>query len=475
METTKVSVSSKLIILVLAIFVSYLILLNLVCSVYTNAVLYAIIVAPVFAAILFLSSKINILPAPFAIMVFIMAFLIKGVFAAMIDTPPISDFNTFYKYAILLTQGDKSFGQLFYFKTWAYQTGPVIYYSAIMKMFGTGLLPLKLVNCFFMAGSNMLVYLIARKVSNDFTARFVALLYLVYPAPYFLTPVLTNQHFAACMFLAGIYVLMLGSMNLILRGILAGLLMSVGNAVRPLGLLIAAAVIIWSLIQAVSFRKTATLVMTAVLLVVYLSGSFGLSAAVRRTEINPEGLRNNFPLWKFVIGFNQNSKGQFNYDDQNNIFLIEDFSKRNSAALETIKKRISIEPYKMISFIGTKVNLMWAEFDTMMWGFYEKEDGKLKASKEIQRIEPIILRIEKIFYFQVFILLLIGLVRSLLSQGIKSEILLVSVILLCFFSVHLLIEIQVRYRYFAVLLVFVLAAKGSEVLFAPFTKYTKYQ
>ncbi|MDF2987639.1 MAG: hypothetical protein K0R50_3149 [Eubacterium sp.] len=471
METKKVSVSSKLVILILTIFVSYVIFLNLVCSVYANAVLYAILVVPVFAAVLLLSAKIKILPAPFAIMVFIMAFLMKGIFAVMIDTQPISDFNTFYKYAINLIQGNKSFGQLFYFKTWAYQTGPVIYYSAIMKLFGTGLLPLKLVNCFFMAGSNMLVYLIARKVSNDFTARFVSILYLVYPAPYFLTPVLTNQHFAACMFLAGIYVLMLDSMNMILRGILAGLLMSVGNGVRPLGLLIIIAVVVWSLIEAASFKKTATLVMTAVLLVVYLLGCFGLSAAVRRAEINPEGLRNNFPLWKFVIGFNQNSKGQFNYDDQNNIFLIKDSAKRNSVALDTIKKRISIEPYKMVAFIGTKINVMWAEFDTMMWGFYETEDGKLKASKEIQKIEPIVLGIEKIFYLLVFILLLMGLIRSLTSRRIRSELLLTALALLCFFGVHILIEIQVRYRYFAVMLVFIIAAKGSEILFAPFKNY----
>lgn len=471
MGTRPTSVASRIIILILAIFVSYIIFLNIVYSAYTNALIYLVIIVPVFAVVLFLSAKINILPLPYAIMVFLMAFLIKGVFAFLVNTQPVSDFKMFYDYAVSLAHGNNGLGQSFYFRTWAYQTGPVIYYAAIIKLFGTGLLPLKLVNCFFMAGSNMFIYLIARKVSNDFTARFVALLYLIYPAPYLLTSVLTNQHFAACMFLAAIYVIFNERMNILLRGILAGLLLSLGNAVRPLGLVIIIGAVLWSLIEAIRSKKPAVLVLTALLTAVYLTANLGLSATVRQTGINSEGLENNFPLWKFVVGLNQQSKGLFSYDDQNKIFYIKDFSKRNETAIKTIKERISVEPHKMAAFFGEKISIMWAEYDTLMWEFYVKTDDKLKVPDKIQKIEPIIQKTEKIFYIFIFVLLLFGLVRTLIDQKIRSEILLLSIILLCYLGIHVLIEIQVRYRYFAVMLVFILAAKGSEILFASFKKY----
>ncbi|EMS69823.1 glycosyltransferase family 39 protein [Ruminiclostridium cellobioparum] len=473
MEPRPASVLSKLIILITAIFVTYIIILNLWFSVYTNSILYALITIPVFAAVLFLSLKMNILPASFAIMVFIMAFLFKGTLAFFADTRPVSDFSLFYKYAVDLIQGKKALEQYLYFKTWAYQTGPVIYYAGIMKLFGTGLLPLKLVNCFFMAGSNMLVYLIARKVSNDFTARFISFLYLIYPAPYFLAAVLTNQHFAACMFLAGIYLLLLEHKNILVRGIAAAIFIAAGNAVRPLGPVIITAVVVWCIVEALNHKSVAKILLSAVLVAVYLTANLGLSAAVKSTGINAEGLNNNFPLWKFVAGLNQQSKGQFSYDDQNKIYVIEDFSKRNKVALKTIKERVSVEPHKLLEFFGTKVLVMWAEFDTLAWEFYEDDNGKLKAPARMEKAEQVAVRVEKMFYILVFLLLLTGLIKALASRDIPSGIKLLSIILLCYFGVHLLIEIQVRYRYFAVLIVFILAASGSEVLFTSFKKYKK--
>ncbi len=473
MESRPASVLSKLVILITAIFAVYIIILNLWFSVYTNSILYVLITIPVFAAVLFLALKMNILPASFAVMVFIMAFLFKGTLAFLVDTRPVSDFSLFYKYAVDLIQGKKAFEQYLYFKTWAYQTGPVIYYAGIMKLFGTGLLPLKLANCFFMAGSNMLVYLIARKVSNDFTARFVSLLYLIYPAPYFLASVLTNQHFAACMFLTGLYLLLLEHKNILVRGIAAAVFIAAGNAVRPLGPVIIAAVVLWCIVEALNHKSMAKILLSAVLVAVYLSANLGLSAVVKNTGINAEGLNNNFPLWKFVVGLNQQSKGQFSYDDQNKIYVIEDFSKRNEIALETIKERAAVEPHKLLEFFGTKLLVMWAEFDTLAWEFYEEDKGTLKAPEQIEKIEPVAVRVEKMFYILMFLLLLTGLIKSLANRNIRSGIKLLSIILLCYFGVHLLIEIQVRYRYFAVLIVFILAAAGSEVLFMPFRKYKK--
>ncbi len=473
MSKRNIDALNKTILILLTAFTAYLLYLNFLYSAYNNAFIYALLVIPVVLIIYLVSYKLNISPLAFWGLIFILAFVAKGLVAITSDTLPISDFGIFYKNAVKLTNGDKSFGDGFYFKSFAYQTGPVIYYSLIMKLFGTGLLPLKLVNCFFMAGSNSLIYLIARKISNDYTARFVSLLYLLYPAPYFLTPVLTNQHFAACMFLLSIYLLLETRINFAIRSLTAGMFLAFGNAVRPLGVVILGGVVIWAVAQSIREKKLARIGTSVIMIAAYFLLSFTISTMVKKADINPEGLSNNYPLWKFVVGFNYQTKGTFSYPDQNEIFYIKDFKRRNEVSKKVIKERISISPGKMFDLINTKQKIMWSYFDTMKWGFYDKEYNHLVASESLKKYELPILKIEKIYYIFAFILMFAGLCLTLLQKRIITDIVLLASILGCYFSAHALIEIQVRYRYFAIMLVFVLAARGSELLMTGFYEYRK--
>jgi hypothetical protein len=465
------AILSKSIISLLAIFALYLIYLNFWYSVEYNTLLYTFLVIPVFAIIYLISHKLKIPPVSFAITIFVLAFLFKSILVLMTDTTPVSDFNTFYQCAVRLLNGDKAFGHTFYFKTWAYQTGPVLYYSAIMKLFGTGLLPLKLVNCFFMAGTNLLIYLFARKISNDYTARFVSLLYLLYPAPYFLAAVLTNQHFAAFMFLLAVYILAIKRLNWAVKGIIAGVIMSLGNTVRPLGILIVAATMLWGLVETIRSKKVVKIGVVVLLVITYSLVNFGSSTMVKHADINPDGLANNFPLWKFVVGFNYDSKWQFSYKDQNDIFYIKDANKRNMISKQVIRERLSIGPSKLVNLLNTKQIAMWAGLDTLRWEFYQQIDGKLIPPKELEKYEPTILKTEKMYYIFIFILMFLGLCKVFVNKRVLPEVTLLSLLLLCYFGAHILIEIQVRYRYFAVIIVFILAAKGSELLFRKLNGY----
>ncbi|ACL75662.1 glycosyltransferase family 39 protein [Ruminiclostridium cellulolyticum] len=472
MNSRNRDVLNKTIIIIMAVLTAYLLYLNFLYSAYNNALIYTLLVVPTVFIIYLLAYKINISPLAFFITIFVLAFFSKGLIAITSNTLPISDFNTFYNCAVRLINGDKSFGHGFYFTSFAYQTGPVIYYSMIMKLFGTGLLPLKLVNCFFMAGSNSLVYLIARKISNDYTARFAALLYLLYPAPYFLAPVLTNQHFAACMFLLSIYLLLETRINFPLRNLTAGIVLSFGNTVRPLGVVILGGVVVWAITQSIRDKKLVRIGGSVIMIAAYLLMSFTFSTIVKKANINPEGLNNNYPLWKFVVGFNYETKGTFSYPDQNEIFYIDDFEKRNEVSKRVIKERISISPAKMFNLINTKQKIMWSNFDTMKWGFYDKVDNHLVPSEILKKYELPILKTEKMYYILAFMLMFAGLFLTLRKKT-ETGIVLIASILGCYFAAHAIIEVQVRYRYFAIMLVFVLAAKGSELLMSGFHGYRK--
>jgi hypothetical protein len=470
------AILNKAVISILAVFSLYLIYLNFNYYVIDGINRYTfctLVVLSVFALMHFLSCYIKISHKAFVTVIFLIAFILKVILAFFTDTKPVSDFAVLYQYAIKLLNGEKSFQDILYFRTWAYQTGPVIYYAALMKLFGTGLLPLKIANCIFMAGTNALIYLIAQKISNIYTARVVSILYLLYPAPYFLTPVLTNQHFAACMFLLAIYILLSKRLNWVTKSIVAGVVIAIGNVVRPIGIVVLAALLICGIIEKITSRKWLTIGNAIFVLISFLLVSYGCSAFVKYTGINSEGLANNFPLWKIVVGLNYDTTGQFSYDDENNIYKIQDFKERNNTAKQVIKQRLSAGFKKIVVLINEKQKIMWARNDSLNWGFYQKVDGQLVPTNEVKKLEPLLLKLEKIYYIFIFILMILGLVRVLMDNKINKGILLLSLILLCYFGIHFFIEIQVRYRHFAVIIVFIIAAKGSEMLLCRFRGYRK--
>lgn len=450
---------------VLAIYVFYILVLNIIYAYEESAIRYAILVVPVFALILFLVYKFEVSTFRFSIVVFLGAFIIKAFLAINVTTPPISDFGIFYNAAIDVINGEKRFDSIPYFETWAYQMGPVLYYATIMKLFGTSLIPLKLVNCIFMAGTNVFIYLIAERLSNAKAARFVAVLYMLYPAPFFLVPALTNQHFAACMFLAGIWIIMQLNKSIYMKSIIAGVLMALGNAVRPLGIVIIGAVIACGIVESVR-KKSLRNISAAILLVVVftLSGTL-LSQAVKYSGLNSRGLTNNFPLWKFVVGLNYETKGTYSFSDQKDIFRIKDVALRDEAAKKIIIERLSIAPQKLIELFNEKHKIMWARFDSLEWGFSNKTANGWELKQKVKGIEIIVLSIEKMYYICMMLLLLIGVLRYICCQNRDEYWILISLILLCFLGAHIFIEIQVRYRYFAAIIMFVLMSKGCEILF----------
>lgn len=461
----KLHILPKIFLIITAIYILFIIVLNTYVVVTEDALKYAIIALPVIAGCFFLGYKLKISPRTFLVGIFVAALITKAVMAILTKTVPVSDFNTFYSCAVKLFNGDKSWSESSYFSDWAYQTGPITYYAFLMKLFGTtAILPLKLTNCIFMAGTNTFIYLLARKITNERAARTAALVYMLYPAPYFLTSVLTNQHFAACMFMAAIYVLQSDRLNLVVRGVLAGVFASLGNMVRPLGILIIAALIVWAVIELIRSKKFISILTAAVMLTVYLAGNWGLSSALKYEEISPYGLANNFPLWKFVVGLNSDTYGQFSYNDQNDIFYMKDKAKRNEVALATIKQRLKIGSQKLTEFFVIKQRIMWADLDTLRWAFYElNEKGGLKPPKNFGINENRALKTERIYYFLVYILLFIGLVIVIKrKKNISSTAIYIMLLLMAYYFIHIFIEIQMRYRYFATILVFILLSYGIE-------------
>lgn len=413
------------------------------------------------AAVLWLSFRFIKPGRSVAVGLFLARFLLALIFILWLGSQPVQDFDTMYQAAVQLARGDHGYLQDAYFFNWAYQSAFVAYEALVIKLFGTGLLPLQLLNALWMAGTAVLVYRIAARVAGEKAAVAVGVLYTLYPAPLFLAGVLTNQHLSVFLLYSGIYVLIRGSELNWRRGLGAGALIALGNAMRPIGIIPLLACVIWLVLRAVSERKWNTLLHGAATAASYFLCGILLSALIVGSGINPKGLANNQPMWKFVVGLNQESDGQWNRADYERFIVpsAADPEGVDEAMRQEVKERLSVGPGKLAGLAMRKSAVMWAGYEDLYWGFGHLDpEGQAVPGVSWNRVQLLLAHVEKGLCLLAFALALAGVLRRLTRRE-KVGADLVPVLLLCgYYAVHLVVEVQVRYRYFLMPCVFILAA-----------------
>lgn len=418
----------------------------------------------------FILNKLKIESKYFILILFILAFISKAGVALIVNTPPISDFQLFYDAAVKASQGDFSFSGSGYFKYWGYQTGIVLFYSGIIKIMGPGILPIKLVNCAFMAGTNILIYLMAKRMVSEKYSRLAALMYLVYPAPYFLASVLTNQHISNFFLFLGIYIIISRSSLNLRNTIAAAFILALGNAFRPQGIVIAASVLVLGISDLLDRKqdgehKQNKGIYFILIIIFYLLTGNMFSYLVKVTGVNENGLNNNFPLYKFVVGLNHETDGNYSDKDVKALMSISNDEARNEKAMELIRERTG-DPVKLLKLVIRKQFLMWSSLDTTFsWGFFHLENNEPETGDEISSFSSIrllIQKLEKALYLLVFVFALTSILSMLKMKSYDKNALLLILLVMANFAVYCFVEIQHRYRDFAMIPLFIIAAGGLE-------------
>ena len=392
---------------------------------------------------------------------FLVRFALALVFILWLKSQPVQDFDTMYRAAVQLARGDHGYLQDTYFFNWAYQSAFVAYEALVIRLFGGGLLPLQLLNALWMAGTAVLVYRIAARVAGEKAAVAVGVLYALYPAPLFLAGVLTNQHLSVFLLYAGIYVLMSGKGLTWPRAAGAGALIALGNAVRPIGIIPLLACVIWLVLRAAEGRSRKALLHGAATAASYFLCGIVLSALIVGSGINPNGLANNQPMWKFVVGLNQETNGQWNRADYERFIVpsADDPAGTDEAMRQEVAERLAVGPGKLAGLALRKSTAMWAGYEDLYWGFGHLDpDGEAVPGVSWNSLQLLLAHAEKGLYLLAFALAFAGIVYRLTRrERVGADLILV--LLLCgYYAVHLMVEVQVRYRYFLMPCVFVLGA-----------------
>lgn len=408
-----------------------------------------------FLVIYLLSFKVKI--PKFPICLFLASMLTKIIVICIINPPVDSDFLTMYEASKSLRVGNLDYTNWNYFIMWGYQVGHVLYQAILLKICNSVFF-LKLVNCFALSGTTVIIYLTVKELFNEQAAKFSSLSYLIYLHPVLLTTVLTNQHVPTFLFFLSFYILIndkLFNKNQKLKFIIAGVLIGIGNIMRPEGIVFILTTIIYIIIIGYKNDKIKNcFIGTIIILISYLLVAKGSSLAFQVSGISKSGLSSTDNLWKFVLGTNYESQGWYRDGDTK-------YLGNSKKEMEVIKSRTIERPLQFAKLLVIKAEVFWIGNNLYWSNTYLYSQNLTIGSHELsgERVNEYLNKINEQTYFIIFILFIFSLIY--MNKNKYNEKINLFIILICvYFSVYLFIEIMIRYTYTPRVAIFMLSGIG---------------
>ena len=397
----------------------------------------------------------------FALGLFCLSLLIRLGAVTLLSTPIESDFLLQYEASRQFAQGDFSFQESTYFQRWGYQTGLVVWQGTLLRLWDDPLL-LRLVNCLASAGTNLLVYLIARERFWEEGARMAGLAYAFFLFPATLVTVLCNNIPSGFFLYLALYLVMGRAFPKRRLGAyaLAGVSLALANALRPDAPLVLVPLLAYFVFQFASEASLSHLLRCGrrflPLFLTFWAVGAALSALVQATGVNGAGLGNHDPLWGLVLGTNTESGGVYNDGDILRIATLrEEGLTRTQAELQVIGEHLGVSGARILETAISKMDTLWWD-RALDWslGYLRKDTPGLFAWLE---------EVDGAMFAWALILAGIGVLGLFRRPGRDPKAYLPLFIVFAVCCVYLAIEVQPRYAYVGQVAVFILLAGARPV------------
>lgn len=184
-------------------------------------------------------------------------------------------------------------------------------------------------------------------------------------------------------------------------------------------------------------------------------------------NISKNGLSNQDPLWKFVLGTNYEKQGRYEDD------LI--YSGNREKELEIIKSRTIENPIQFSKLLAIKAKAFWTG-NNLYWShdYLNNEDITIFSKQTSgESVNEFLNALNEQLYTVIFILSLIGLF-SLIKAKYDKRLDLFVILLSAYFVIYLLIEVMNRYTYTPRVAIFVLAGVGVNYLSNKIKSYKNF-
>lgn len=422
-------------VILVSTFINALTLFNSMLSIVTTAGFMLGIAGFVsYLVIRYLSQKM------FLISLILVGILLRVGWIIWIQTPPASDFLYLHTAAVSAAAGDFSFSESEYFASWVYQLGFTMYEALIIKLFGSSLLVLKLINVLFSVGTAVIIYFSGAKIFNEPSGRIASLISILYVPNILMCSVLTNQHLSTFLFMLGCFLLLQDWNNSKYRWIYVGLLFGLGNIIRPIGSVFLIGLVLFFLfVQLQSYSKTqiwkALTKVAGVIVIFYLVQSL-VSYSFIAGGVTQYPLSNREPYWKFMVGLNASTNGAWSMEDAKYVLQYELGEERDRAELAVIEERLE-DKIAVAMLMARKLTVLWGSGDaSTLWSLQEMNKPELSAQLD---------KIEKVQYLLMSFFAALSLF-ALYKMKQPHMAFLYVLLMLLYAGVHLIIEIQTRYR-----------------------------
>jgi len=240
--------------------------------------------------------------------------------------------------------------------------------------------------------------------------------------------------------------------------IIGGILISLGNIIRPEGIIVVFSFLVYEFFLLDKGKLFNTLIRVASFLIVYLFIGFCSSFLVIKTGVNPSGLQNKDPLWKFILGFNYNTCGYYeDSDSQYQINRETEISVITERALSDLPRTGKLMLCKIDRFwLQSDLNLETSQYSDRTFNLF---GYNIKMGSILDKI----ISVNGYIYMFVFSMFLLGIFIN--RNKLSNEALFLLIMCVVTFFVFLLIEIQPRYAYFIHISIFILASMGVKFVY----------
>lgn len=358
--------------------------------------------------------------------------------------PPeqVSDFHKFWFTAPDALKGKAIYAfDNDYFSKWAYQTGFLLYVMTIIKIFGYHIAAIQYLNVIYQVLILLVTYKLVVKIFDNIKIARLSVLLLMIDLDWFaLNSQADNQYLGSLMFLLTFYLIL---QDKYWTYILAGLTLTLGAIIRPIGPVIIAGIVVFAILYMLLNNNKFNWVAIgkiAIVLGIYLMMFSGVSMLVKSSGLNGYGLSNRDSEWKFVIGLDYNSKGQYDQGLVNTFDLNADRAKMSKQEKQVISDNIKNikQDHRWLDLFQEKNAILWAK----------ESNGISFTGLTVNHSPKTVKNINYVGYLGSIMIVIFSWIGSLRLFKFKFNkgIYLLLLPLMAFVIVQLLIEVQGRYR-----------------------------
>lgn len=394
----------------------------------------------------------------------------------IIKVKPLNDFNTYHAFATAFSKGNFIGGG--YIALFPHYVGYPILLTPFYKLFGTSANVAAHLNVVLSCGISFLLYFLGSTLFDRKCGLGAAFIWALWPSQIFYTALVSTEIiFTFLMLLCISFFLFIMSSN---KGplpisawfLLLGVLCSITNVIRPIGLVVFISILIYYLIFTADKIKLKNSILTKVIFLTLLVAGYLITS--KFISIGTSNLINKevakYPFgFNIYVGSNYQSKGAWNAEDSKTLTEIEKRPGITPQEVHNELLKLSVDRIKSrslfntLKFVGIKHGMMWTvDHDSMVYikaGLIQ-QDTKF----DFYKFESLLIKLSNFYYHA--ILLLCGFSGFILlkrkNQGLP---LLLVIIILGIIFLHMIVEVAGRYHFPAICLFSLLASCGISSFF----------